>query len=1478
MVASPTETPDSITKPKPTDVTAPTDRIVQQAQAGADNLSATSPFRTGKDSTSTSTTDTQVRAASEQMSMGAGIGTTGKPESFQASDGSTIQGQTYTSKDGTFMKVAGGDDGKGSTYQIEQGDNGERKLSKIDSDGNKEQVQLKQQNDNGNRATDATAPQADRSLQQAQQQQPEAYGEKPQPANNEAPPPPRDVSSPEKVATAVAPDSTIHPSKSNSPEASIAAPEKPAAPIAPAGDALAGTPPSVPHGDQSSAPAAPTQLHNEVPQAGSPERIGSGGSGGDYTGGGGDHNDHSGNVDRTNTGRTQGSDHTGSSASDAAPTVTPKPQQVVQGDPAIAAPAPAPKPQSPQVQQGEAAAYSPPAAAKPYNPPADSGYPATHGEPSAGSPQHFDGSSLQHGGDPVTTPRPPVSDAAPVAPVAPLAPVNRFNDNGAGGHDSRERAGTQDAGQTSYQQQQQQIPQGQQLGRPAPIDSNRDPSVHAEAPAPVQPPPSFGSPPANNGGSVRNDLQGKQNEYQKTANNDAFTSGTHSSETAAGYPEQFGQQRGGNQDVNINNRQSLDNAGSTTGLRQPGADAPGAIGKTPVDSFAPTDTAARNGMPSAAAAGQEAAALNAASRAGADNAVNNAAARAGAENAAMLAASRSGSDALAKTTAPTDVLAPTASQNRMLQQAGFNANNPADAAFLASARAQLLATHLGDGANGNATLATALNGANQANLNKLAVLMTGKADATANNVVLNEANMARLNALFKPDALAMQAKMMPLDPKGAAAQGMTDALANRQPALIQMNQNQVYGQLNKLASQLSATEGVQKLAVADLISRNLVRPTDLVAGVGLLANKLETVGPLGAKPTELVSHPENALATANAIAAARARALDVHGEVTPGKPIVLAPHNDLAEGLGLPGGKGLPIDGKLGDKIPDKIADKIADSRIGPETGLAGIKPLVITGAEALLNTKAAADAARANATKNGEGAEGAEGSGLKLPTRKDMAELGDKLDPKKKPEGKGENQGGFSIDGSLLTGAALRLFGDKKDDKTDETKASSKVDETKSQRRKYLIKEGDTLDSIAQEGFGDSKMAVLIAVVNSEVIAQETDPHDLLQVGMSIWLPSEMEVEEFLGSVSTQAVDAADEKLTPEEELARRFGNGWDGSKTSSADAAAQSSNAATQSANVATQADLMTAAVAVVAATAKRRENVEKLLGPLSEKPIDYIKYTVRLGDTLKSVATKHPALKDVSLWELVASVNDIQVPGNNASAVKLTRGSSLRLPTAAEIDEFRNANANKKPIGNGPKTGPRTGGTTGARSIVIPPGNPLANTILEKQDSKIVDEHAVTRASAPIRDAGASLLRAGGFVKDQPKTHDDATIVTSPLEKLPRPEISKPITTDKPSVENIKNLSEDCRVVRRHQVDATGRLYQAQLEVLRDGVWNSVMMYNISDGNCWRKSINELGVTEILQLDLPTAAIHQMLESDFANNWEEYRDRVLSTANAY
>jgi len=1236
MVASSTaEAPDSIPNKKP-DVNAPTDRIVQQAQAGADNISQTSPYL-AKDTTSSSSTDTQARAVSEQMSRGAGIGTTGKTESFQASDGSKIQGSTYTTKDGTFMKVPGGDDGKGSTYQIEQGDNGQRNLSKVEPDGSKEPVPLKASGDsssrNGSRNGDAAAAAAAAAPGQ----------------QYEAPKAPVDKAPVDKTPVAASPDATVSPS--------------PVRPDVPAHIDKSST---VPSGDGSVTPP----VHHEAPApvAASPEQV--------Y-----------------------------------------QPGQTQRDQPVLS-----PKPESVTPIGGREQTYTP--VAQTIN---DGGKVTPKGD----GPGGLGGDSYGRPGSDLVKPTGDVSGS------------------------------------------------GARLG--ATVDQGR------------------------------------------VTNPDAGTNLN-----------------------NLNARQTLD----ASGLQKPGAEAglnnPGRLG---TDTFAPTGPADKG---SAAA---EAAAMNAANRTGtpadvaALNAANN---RAGAEsaamNAAMNAASKPGSDALAKTAGPADVLAPNASQNMMLRQAGFNANNPADAEFLASARAQLMAGRLGDGTNANTTLANALSGQNPANLNRLAVLLSGKADATANNVVLNEANLARLNALFKPEAIGAQPGMInPLDAKANAALGMTDFVAGRNGVLTQ---KEIFGELSKLGTQtLQIADGAQKLAMADLISRNLLRPTDLLAGAGLLANKLE---PLAAKgPETLVAHPENVTALANALAAARARAADLSElapgllpGLMPGKPIALG---DLADGHGLPIpiGKGLPADGA--------IADKIADSRIG------GAKPTAITGAEALLNTKAAQDAIRNAAIKANE-IEGPGGLNLTLPTRKDMTETGEKKeDPKKKPEVKGEGQGGLSIDGSLLTGAALRLFGDKKDDKENESGASKKVDESKTQRRKYAIKPGDTLDSIAQQVFRDGRMAALIAAVNSEVIAENTPSDAPLEAGLNIWLPSELEVEEFLGSLNAQA---SEEKLTPEEELARRFGNGWNGDATPSAD---------TQPVNN----DLMTAAIA---ATAKRRENVEKLLGPLSEKKPDYIKYTVRLGDTLKSVATKHPALKDVSLWELVASVNEIDIPGNNPSAVKLTRGSSLRLPTAAEIDQFRAAQANKKPAGNGPNSAARTGANTRARSIVIPPGNPLAARPLENKDTAFVDEHAVTRVAAPITDAGTSLLRAGGFVKDQPKSHDDATIVTAPIENLPRPKISKPITTDKPSVENIKNLSEDCRVVRRHQVDASGRLYQAQLEVLRDGAWTSVMMYNISDGNCWRKSINELGVTEILQLELPTAAIHQMLESDFANNWQEYRDRMLDAAKAY
>ena len=87
------------------------------------------------------------------------------------------------------------------------------------------------------------------------------------------------------------------------------------------------------------------------------------------------------------------------------------------------------------------------------------------------------------------------------------------------------------------------------------------------------------------------------------------------------------------------------------------------------------------------------------------------------------------------------------------------------------------------------------------------------------------------------------------------------------------------------------------------------------------------------------------------------------------------------------------------------------------------------------------------------------------------------------------------------------------------------------------------------------------------------------------------------------------------------------------------------------------------------KRRAQVEKLLGPVKSAP-GAPTYVVRLGDTLRSIATKHPALNDVKLWKLLAEKNNLSTSCDakgNPKAI-LQRGSKLLLPTVKEIADFR------------------------------------------------------------------------------------------------------------------------------------------------------------------------------------------------------------------
>ncbi len=302
------------------------------------------------------------------------------------------------------------------------------------------------------------------------------------------------------------------------------------------------------------------------------------------------------------------------------------------------------------------------------------------------------------------------------------------------------------------------------------------------------------------------------------------------------------------------------------------------------------------------------------------------------------------------------------------------------------------------------------------------------------------------------------------------------------------------------------------------------------------------------------------------------------------------------------------------------------------------------------------------------------------------------------------------------LTDAQLAVLAARKakEDKEREEKDKERVQENDkreqdSRRTKYVVKEKDTLESVAGKMLNDKRLAALILEINKTVIQvrQEQGKKIVeLQPKMVIWLPSPLDIREFRGRIFGAAggqieyapsQPSSDKALTPEEELAARFGGTAEDYKDGAPAPAAQP-----QIADVAGEAVAeMTAQV--VAAAKTRRENVEKLLGPVSApKNVDesgHLKYTVRLGDTLKSVAIKHPALQDVQLWKLLAEVNDLttDTDAKGAPTAQLKRGTVIKVPPTHIVEEYRKEHNLKGLV---PKASFEPGGATVKFDIATKP----------------------------------------------------------------------------------------------------------------------------------------------------------------------------------
>ncbi len=246
----------------------------------------------------------------------------------------------------------------------------------------------------------------------------------------------------------------------------------------------------------------------------------------------------------------------------------------------------------------------------------------------------------------------------------------------------------------------------------------------------------------------------------------------------------------------------------------------------------------------------------------------------------------------------------------------------------------------------------------------------------------------------------------------------------------------------------------------------------------------------------------------------------------------------------------------------------------------------------------------------------------------------------------------------------------ERQEDELREEKRRSE-NERKNRRESHRVSHGDSLVTIAQKRCRDTTLAPLIYDINRAQIPatfQGPTRFALLKVGQVLSLPSETDTKNYKSGrpkhtnvdMSLRAGDGSNSSEafpSVEAELAAKLGIPFPGHTRGgkrvfdAKDVKGSRTDAVRQKVR-------------------ENRHNIEAALGPLRPKPKvrteSRIKYMCRIGDTLRSIAQRHPSLHNAELWQLIAYVNELptEVNSKNEPIAKLKRGQSLLLPTPAEI----------------------------------------------------------------------------------------------------------------------------------------------------------------------------------------------------------------------
>jgi nucleoid-associated protein YgaU len=247
------------------------------------------------------------------------------------------------------------------------------------------------------------------------------------------------------------------------------------------------------------------------------------------------------------------------------------------------------------------------------------------------------------------------------------------------------------------------------------------------------------------------------------------------------------------------------------------------------------------------------------------------------------------------------------------------------------------------------------------------------------------------------------------------------------------------------------------------------------------------------------------------------------------------------------------------------------------------------------------------------------------------------------------------------------------KEKQKEKDQEKSKKDPQQKTRLKYRVKEGDTLSAISAKFLNNAELAAAIFHINRTVIPVITHnekTYASLPINSMIWIPCDDDLETFkdsgIGKQYEHIGFAGVQYGSAEEELAARFGRRWFGpTKEERADKATRIANIEKVLGR-----EEEIARPQFKGDRDKRRANIEAILGPLSERPADgRARYTVRLGETLKSIAVKHPSINNVEAWKLIASLNGMETATDSKGTpiAILKRGTVIILPSKAEVEKF-------------------------------------------------------------------------------------------------------------------------------------------------------------------------------------------------------------------